>query len=169
MDARVEDPESRPFPGGFLDRIREHRGELLSALLTIWRYGRQNEIAVGKPLGSFETWWCWCRDPLLALGCRDPVERVAEIKANDPRRRQVIMVFEKWWGIHGNATVRASWLNADVALAIDPENRRQVIQTWLREKAGTRLGGYAHIQEHEGPPSKPVAVYRLEQTEGNTY
>ena len=69
LDARCEDPETRAFPAGFLEQIERRRAELLTAALTIWRWGRQNASALtrGKPLGSFETWAEWCRDPL-----RDP-------------------------------------------------------------------------------------------------
>src|SRR5579859_5489001 len=77
LDARCEDPESRPFSGGFLDDIESRRTELLTSVLIIWRWGRQNanSLVRGKSLGGFETWARWCRDPLLALGSRDPVER----------------------------------------------------------------------------------------------
>ena len=56
LDARCEDPETRPFASGFLGRIEQRRPELLAAALTIWRWARQNagSIAKGKPLGSFE-------------------------------------------------------------------------------------------------------------------
>ena len=35
-------------------------------------------------LGSFEDWAEWCRDPLLSVGCRDPIERIEMVKADDP-------------------------------------------------------------------------------------
>ena len=91
LDARCEDPESRPFASGFLNDIERRRAELLAAVLTIWRWGRQNaaRLTRGKPLGSYEMWAEWCRDPLLTLGCRDPVERIEALKANDPRRQRI--------------------------------------------------------------------------------
>ena len=46
LDAKMEDPEERPFPPGFLNSIRERRAELLADLLTIWRWGRQNPGAL---------------------------------------------------------------------------------------------------------------------------
>jgi len=78
LDAGCEDPESRPFDPGFLKRIEQQRIDLLSAAVTIWRFGRQNQqdLKGGRPLGSFESWCDWVRDPLLTLGCRDPVERI---------------------------------------------------------------------------------------------
>ena len=93
LDARCEDPESRPFTSGFLKDIERQRAELLAAVLTIWRWGRQNAVRLtrGKPLGSYEMWAEWCRDPLLTLGCRDPVERIELLKANDPRRQADII------------------------------------------------------------------------------
>jgi hypothetical protein len=81
LDARLEDPEARPFKPGFLEQIEQRRAKLLSAALTIWRWGRQNASSLkpGIALGSFETWGQWVRDPLLALGCRDPVSQVKEM------------------------------------------------------------------------------------------
>src|SRR5262249_15913174 len=81
LDAQMEDPEARPFAPGFLEKVSASRPQLLSDALTIWRWGRQTVLKPGKPLGSFEKWAQWCRDPLLMLGCKDPVSRIAEIKA----------------------------------------------------------------------------------------
>src|SRR5205814_970087 len=57
LDARMENPEARPFAPGFLDGIMRRRIELLEAALTILRFGRMNAGQLargGKPLGSFE-------------------------------------------------------------------------------------------------------------------
>jgi hypothetical protein len=94
LDAQMENPEQRKFTPGFLDRIFAERANLLAAALTIWRWGRQNKPKSGKALGSYEVWAQWCRDPLLALGMRDPVDRIAEIKAADPKRRALIAIFD---------------------------------------------------------------------------
>jgi hypothetical protein len=52
LDARCEDPELRPFLPGFLQDIERRRSELLTAALTIWRWGRQNarDLPRGEPL-----------------------------------------------------------------------------------------------------------------------
>ena len=63
----------------------------------------RQQITRGKPLGSFETWAEWCRDPLLTLGCRDPVERIEALKANDPRRQRIAELFQVWWEHHGQS------------------------------------------------------------------
>ena len=76
FDARTEDPEARPFATDIRIEVTQRRTELLAALLTIWRWGRiATDIKSGIPLGSFAQWCRWVRDPLLALGCQDPVEQ----------------------------------------------------------------------------------------------
>ena len=68
LDARCEDPELRPFAAGFLEEIERRRSELLTAALTIWRWGRQNTecLTRGKPLA-------------------DPVQAIADRRVADPQ------------------------------------------------------------------------------------
>src|SRR4029077_1586362 len=123
LDARCEDPELRSFASGFLKDIERQRAELLAAVLTIWRWGRQQATGLtrGKPLGSYEMWAEWCRDPLLTLGCRDPVERIEALKANDPRRQRIGEFFRTWWEHHGAATTKANDLAEPVKAIADPQ------------------------------------------------
>ena len=129
LDARCEDPEQRPFTDGFLAGIELRRAELLSAALTVWRWGRQNsgELQPGRPLGSFEQWAAWCRDPLLALGCRDPVERIDEIKSDDPHRRQIVEL--TWHAHHGDEPVKAKVIAEPVRALLDPQRRGRQFMT----------------------------------------
>ena len=84
LDPRTEDPEARPFRTDIRAQVTRNRDELVAALLTIWRWGRLHEdLPAGRPLGSFEQWGRWVRDPLVALGCKDAAERVAEAKEQD--------------------------------------------------------------------------------------
>ena len=82
---------------------------------------------------------------LLALGCRDPVERLDELKAADPDRERVAEIFSTWWKVHGHAPVTAHELSPDVCILIDPtygmNNRKRVIST-LVSLRGTRLAGF---------------------------
>jgi hypothetical protein len=153
LDARMENPEQRPFPPGFLQSIFTRRSELLSACLTIWRWGIQqgDSLQRGRPIGSYEQWARWCRDPLLALGCRDPIERLADIKAADPRRRQLIEVFNLWHYHHSDRPVTATELHLAVKEAIDTDARRngeelqfsrQKVAGFLRAHTNTRAGGF---------------------------
>jgi putative DNA primase/helicase len=174
LDAGMENPEQRPFAPGFLQGIVNRRPALLSACLTIWRWGVQQGEALprGKPIGSYEEWARWCRDPLRALGCRDPVDRLAEIKAADPRRRQLAEVFEKWWEHHTDNPVTAGELHSHVKEAIEPDARhgldgpvfsRQKVAGYLRKHVNTRAGGF-RLQQALPVTTKQknsVATYQL--------
>jgi hypothetical protein len=143
LNAHCEDPELRDFAPGFLEEVRQSRSELLTALLTIWRWGRDHVLNRGKPLGSFETWAEWCRDPLIALGCQDPVERIQAIKAIDPHRQQIIELFRAWSQEHGNEPMTAHQLSERVIDIINPQKRgRQYVARFLSKLAGTQAAGF---------------------------
>jgi hypothetical protein len=144
LDAGMEDPEARPFKGDFLTTLQSRRAELLAACLTIWRWGRQNANTLkrGKALGSFGQWGEWVRDPLLALGCHDPAERVSEAKAKDERRQKIAELFALW-AEHHNYPTKAADLHSDLKLIIDPQGRgRQFLSSALQKLVGTRVAGF---------------------------
>jgi hypothetical protein len=166
LDARCEDPELRPFAAGFLQDIEHRRAELLAAALTIWRWGRHNATALtrGKPLGSYERWCEWCRDPLLTLGCGDPVERITALKANDPRRQLIGELFGVWWEYHGAAPVKAGDLDERVKAIADPQGRgRQYLARRIAGLADTRAAGF--VLTRQVPAGRwSAATYALRET-----
>jgi hypothetical protein len=165
FDPRTEDPEARPFKTDIRAVVRERRTELLAALLTIWRWGRiASGIKTGRALGSFEQWCHWVRDPLLALGCQDPVERVAEAKARDGRRQEVGDLFTLWWERHGDQPVAVSQLDDNVKEVADPQGRgRQYLTVRLEKLAGTRIAGF--VLTRQQPIGKwGKATYALKKT-----
>jgi hypothetical protein len=139
----------------------------LTAALTIWRWGRQNASALtrGKPLGSFETCAEWCRDPLLTLGARDPVERIEALKANDPQRQRIADLFNAWYQHHQSTPITANELNQSVKDVADPQQRgRQYLATYLSKLANTRAGGF--VLTRQGPVGKwGAATYALTKAE----
>jgi hypothetical protein len=167
LDAGCEDAESRPFVPGFLAEIERRRAELLSAGLTIWRFGRQNAASLqrGRPLGSYEIWCEWVRDPLLTLGCCDPVERIQIIKAWDPKRQQIAELYRTWHDYHREAPVKTKDLAEPVRRIIDPQDRgRQYVATRLGSLAGTRAAGFILIRQD--PVGRwGAATYSLRQVE----
>lgn len=166
LDAKMEDPEERPFAAGFLDMIRTKRAELLRDLLTIWRWGRQNRAMLdhGQPFGSFEIWAEWVRDPLLTLGCADPVKRIAEAKAKDPRRRQIAEILNTWFDRHDDLPVKAVELHDDVRMLVDPQGRgRQFLVSVLDRMNGTRVGGLT-LTVQRGAGKWSVATYAVTRT-----
>jgi hypothetical protein len=166
LDARCEDPESRPFETGFLEQIERCRTELLTAVLTIWRWGQQNQTGPkrGKPIGSYEVWAEWCRDPLLTLGCQDPVERIEKQKASDPRRQQLAELFGVWWVHHGAAPVSIKNLNDDVKQVADLQGRgRQYLAKKIESLAGTRAAGFV-LTRQAAAGKWGAATYALAKT-----
>jgi hypothetical protein len=143
LEPQCEDAEARSFAGDFLESVFARRAELLAAVLTIWRWGRQTELKPGLALASYEDWGRWCRDPLIALGCADPVERVRKAKQSDPRRRQMAELFGCWHHHHKLEPVKVSELAPAVVDILDPQNRsRQYRATRLQHMIGTRAGGF---------------------------
>jgi hypothetical protein len=140
----------------------EHSSE---SLLTIWRWGRiAGGIAAGLPLGSFGQWCRWVRDPLLALGCHDPAERVSEAKERDGRRQAVADLFSIWWERHRDQPIAVRQLHEDVKQAADPQGRgRQHLASQLEKLAGTRMAGF--VLTRQAPAGKwGVATYALQKT-----
>jgi hypothetical protein len=171
-DAKCESPELRPFKGGFLDTVYKERATLLGHALTIWRWGRQNAGALtkGKPLRSYEVWAQWCRDPLLSLDCRDPVDRLDAIKAADPRRKRIQTVYEAWWLAHKDLLLPAKDLHQTVIEAIDEKSgfrdgafqySRQFVARWLQSHTNTRVGGYVLVCIPVGAGARPVSHYKI--------
>src|SRR5262249_50780350 len=151
---------------GFLELVHAERPRLLADALTIWRWGRQSRLPGGKPLGSFELWCEWCRDPLLALGCRDPVDRIAQIKAQDPQRQKMTSIFEAWWLAHGDMLIKANDVDVTVIELIDDkairkgdgelQYNRQFVAGFLKRHVGTRVAGYVFAQSMDDKRTRPV-------------
>jgi hypothetical protein len=166
LDAKTEDPEGRPFAPGFFESIKAQRLELLTAALTIWRWGRLNDASLsrGRSLGSFETWGRWVRDPLLTLGCADPVERIARSKASDPERARVAAIFAEWSACHSDRPVTAAKLHSRVVALIDPQGRgRQFLASAVVAIVGTRAGGFM-LTRQDAAGKWGTATYALQTT-----
>jgi hypothetical protein len=145
--------------------VTARRRELLAALLTIWRWGRQTPgISSGRALGSFEQWCRWVRDPLIALGCQDPAERISEAKERDGRRQVIADVFKIWWEQHGDRPMAVRQLHDEVRQVLDPQARgRQYLASQLEKLTGTRLAGF--VLTRQAPPGRwGAATYALKKT-----
>jgi hypothetical protein len=113
---------------------------------------------------SFETWCNWVRDPLLMLGCRDPVERIEMLKAHDPYRQNIAELFKTWSKHHRDEPIKASELAEPIRRLIDPLGRgRQFVMTTLGKMAGTRAAGFVLARQEAGA-RWGAASYALHQT-----
>ena len=168
FDPRTEDPEARSFSSEIHADICARRMELLAALLTIWRWGRlEPGIQAGRTLGSFEKWGRWIRDPLLTLGCQDPVDRISDTKHQDSRRRSIAELYAAWWERHGSTPVPASGLHREVTQVVDPQGRgRQFLASYLERNVGARMGGFV-LTRQASTGKWGTATYALITTDGS--
>jgi len=145
LDTGTENPEARPFTGDFLKDTQAQRADLLAAALIIFSWGQQvsGGLPAGLPLGSFGDWGAWCRDPLVALGCQDPVARISEMKEADPERQALRLILTTWYRHHGSNPITVTDLNAEVLELIAPLGAsRQFIATYVQKLEGTASGGF---------------------------
>jgi hypothetical protein len=168
LDPQTEHPENRRFNPGFSDWIKATRTGLLSDALTIFRWGRQNNsnIKPGESLGSYETWCSWVRDPLVALGCSDPIDRIRRLKMLDPDRQNLAAMFTQWNLLHGSNPVPVSKLDPSVCDLINPHwrGRRQAIVTTVPKFVNARAAGFLltqHVPEGKWSPT----TYALKRTD----
>ena len=151
LDPRTEHPEARSFARDVRVDVRSCRAEMLTDLLMIWRWGRQEVgLEKGRPLGSFDQWCRWVRDPLLTLGCCDPAIRVGDAKHKDALRQWIAEVFTCWWDRHADNAVALRDLHPDVLQALDRQQRggRQHQASLLTGLVGTRLSGFVLARKH---------------------
>jgi hypothetical protein len=109
----------------------------------------------------------------LALGCRDPVERIAAIKGADPRRAKLRAIFDQWATVHQDKKLKATELADSVLELIDERSSRKVdgsfkynrqrVASFLARHAGTCIGGYTLLQVPDEANGKTVFHYRLQQ------
>ena len=105
---------------------------------------------------------------MLELGCRDPVEQVEVVKANDPHRQRIADLFTTWDHCHGNAPIRAANLAEPVRQIIDPQGRgRQFVVAALLKLANTRAAGFV-LMRQEAVGEWGAATYSLCRTKAAT-
>jgi hypothetical protein len=168
LDPGTEDPEARRFTTDIRIEVTKNRDRLLAAALTIWRWGRiRVDLPAGRPLGSFEQWGMWVRDPLLALGCQDAADRVGEAKERDGRRQVITEFYLMWWEKYRDRPMAMADLDAKIQSIIDPQNRgRQFQASYLARLVNTRMAGL--ILTRQAPAGKwGVATYALEKVEAD--
>ncbi|WP_333825050.1 hypothetical protein, partial [Pinisolibacter sp.] len=83
------------------------------------------------------------RDPLVALGCKDPCEKNRLLTEEDPVRDLIGEFFARWAAMHGSSPVTAVTVSPEVLSVVNlsPHNRQQVAQ-YISGLVETRAAGY---------------------------
>jgi putative DNA primase/helicase len=97
LDPEMERPEERPFKRNLAEYVLENRGELLKAALTVpLAYAAAGSPAVKAQRSRFTQWDRMVRNPMLWLGCADPLDTQAELRASDPEREGLLAMIDAW-------------------------------------------------------------------------
>lgn len=96
LDAKCAEPELRVFGWDPVEAARVQRGRLVADLLEAFSaYFAAGRPSDPSPLGSFEDWTC-VRGLLLWCGLADPADTMADVKATDSARGELISGLETW-------------------------------------------------------------------------
>lgn len=124
LDAKCAEPERREFDFDPVQVARENRGrlvtDLLEALSAYIQAGRPTDPA---KLGSFEDWTS-VRGLLIWCGLADPAVTIADIKATDQDRDDLMTALENWRHAFDGDWVTGADLEAFVAASADDLDER---------------------------------------------
>jgi hypothetical protein len=97
LDPEIENPETRTFKHDPIGELMANRGKYVAAALTIARaYFASGERVSCSPLGSYEGWSRFVREPLIWLGEEDPVKSLEQARKDDPNRDILHRLVEQW-------------------------------------------------------------------------
>lgn len=152
IDSKQERPDIRQFTFDPRDRVREIRGELVVAGLTILRA----YFVAGRPqkmdkIGSFEQ-WNFIREALVWLGQADPAETRNHLFANDPRKAALAELLNEWYECLGSKPITLAEIN-DLGFVQNGSNGKYAILHKMltdltgngffnTQKIGAKLRGY---------------------------
>jgi hypothetical protein len=153
LDAGMESPETRVFNRDIEAYALKHRGELVSAALTVL----QTHLRAGSPvptdadgnkinppsLGSFGSWDAVVRRSLLWLGEPDPVQSQATIREGDDSRIALSVFLEAWHSQLDSASMQVRDL-VQKAITTDGDFKHAVLEVCLDKQGqpSTKILGY---------------------------
>jgi len=138
MDANLEHPETREFAGNPLAAVQRNRGQYVAACLTIARaYISAGRPQPKPPLASFEGWSQTVREPLIWLGCADPVNTIQALRQEDPAGNERYQVFDAWKTAIG--INRPAYTSEIIAAAGDNTAFRDALKHIARQRFGDAI------------------------------
>lgn len=167
LDAGVERPELRRFPGNFIAEMAQRRGVLISAALTLVR----GYLSAGAPgldvvaLGGFGEWDRMVRAPMIYAGLSDPLEASASLGDSDPDLEASRALFAAWVMEFGAGAMTAAevitaatpnpselWIALQAITGEKPTAHR--LGNWLRKHRGRVIDGKRLEREASDSHSK---------------
>jgi hypothetical protein len=116
-----DSPALRKFKRDPVSDLRNHRARVVGAALTIidaFRAAGQPLTDV-SPVGTFEEWSSYCRQPLLWLGEPDPAQSLIEQVTHDADQQLLAELLDIWWRIFGARPMTVRKVIAEAAERAD--------------------------------------------------
>ncbi|WP_425993094.1 hypothetical protein [Brevundimonas sp. TWP2-3-2] len=99
LTPRHETPSLRKFRGNPLAEMKRNRAGGVNAALGIITAhraaGELDEKVI--PIGSYEEWSAFCREPLIRLGLPDPAQSMIAQLSDDPDKEALAHFLAVWW------------------------------------------------------------------------
>ena len=165
IDPRCATPATMTYKGFPVDRVRQHRGVYVAAVLTIiqaWRKAGKPRAAADSIVTYGGAWSDYCRYPLMWLGQPDPATALLKQVRHDPDGEALSGLITEWRAVFGSTatTVRkaveaaqGSQLNLLDAMREFPVEERGEINRsklgWLLKKNANRIVGGYEFQKAE--------------------
>jgi hypothetical protein len=155
LNPEVEIPAARTFKRpNLIEEVLHERERCVSAAITIilaWILAGKPRVKC-KPLSGFDEWSDLCRQPLLWLGCADPVASVFEAIKEDPDREQLGRLLTAWQAVFGKTPAMVREAVSKSILSGNDHNELKEILHDIADDRGEinrhRLGRW--IKRHEG-------------------
>lgn len=150
LDPKVERPELREFHRNPLHRITRNRGEYVAAILTIVRaYLAAGEPCKTQPLNSFEQWSRLIREPLMWLGCDDPIKTIEESREEDPVLNSLRQFLGAWRDTIGT-NMQPMTSSEIISAAYTSDDFESIDMTPLQLAITTVVGGHGDVSKRLG-------------------
>jgi hypothetical protein len=165
IDPRCATPATMSYEGNPVEKVRQNRGEYVSAVLTIvqaWRAAGSLRTKADSIVTFGGAWADYCRYPLMWLGHADPATALLEQVRHDPDADALSGLMTEWHSAFGSSpttvrkAVEASKFDhpylLDAMREFPVEERGEINRSklgWLLKKNANRIVAGMEFQKSE--------------------
>jgi hypothetical protein len=164
IDPETEHPARRKYDWDARREVEEKRPVLVAAVLTIIRAylsAAEKDDFVSpatSAVGSFELWDRYVRQPIVWLGCKDPMISQSEIIAEDPTDEDVAAVFEAVYAAYGEHKPTVKEMLADIKTRCFVE-RGSPVQKAITGRLGALREAFEDLEGYDHASAKSLGKW----------